>query len=167
MARFGSGISIQSVILSFIFITIVEANCNTNITFWPTMYRYWNYTLSTILRKVWQCTTQFLYFLFFNLSRVHISTNFIAAQIRSTTGYLFCISINDWTNLMMFYEFVIWISAIYQSLMDTHNSNKYSKLYPHSKILSRLNLILILGILMETTGFLSSLLSFIFKSLYI
>lgn len=130
-------------------------------------YRYWNCTLSTILRKVWQCTTQFLYFLFFNLSRVHISTNFIAAQIRSTTGYIFCISINDWTNLMMFYEFVIWISAIYQSLMDTHNSNKYSKLYPHSKILSRLNLILILGILMETTGFLSSLLSFIFKSLYI
>lgn len=130
-------------------------------------YRYWNCTLSTILRKVWQCTTQFLYFLFFNLSRAHISTNFIAAQIRSTTGYLFCISINDWTNLMMFYEFVIWISAIYQSLMDTHNSNKYSKLYPHSIILSRLNLISILGILMETTGFLSSLLSFIFKSLYI
>lgn len=130
-------------------------------------YRYWNCTLSTILRKVWQCTTQFLYFLFFNLSRVHISTNFIAAQIRSTTGYIFCISINDWTNLMMFYEFVIWISAIYQSLMDTHNSNKYSKLYPHSIILSRLNLISILGILMETTGFLSSLLSFIFKSLYI
>lgn len=130
-------------------------------------YRYWNCTLSVYFEKFDNVRRNFCIFFFFNLSRVHISTNFIAAQIRSTTGYLFCISINDWTNLMMFYEFVIWISAIYQSLMDTHNSNKYSKLYPHSKILSRLNLILILGILMETTGFLSSLLSFIFKSLYI
>lgn len=164
MARFGSGISIQSVILSFIFITIVEANCNTNIIFWPidietVHYLQYFKRFDNVRRNF--CIFFFLIYLGFTYQPI-----LLLHRLGQPQG-LFWISINDWTKLMMFYEFVIWISAIYQSLMDTHNSNKYSKLYPHSKILSRLNLIVILGILMETTGFLSSLLSFIFKSLYI
>lgn len=101
----------------------------------------------------------FLYFLFFfHLSTVpHIDqfqhTCILLHRLGQPPGYLFYIPINDWTNLMMFYKIVIWIRVNYQSLMYTHNSNKYSKLYPHSIILSRLNLILILGILMETTSY--------------